>query len=184
MEVISTGIEGLVQIVPKIHNDSRGWFIELFKASSFTKVCGSNTFVQDNLSFSTKNVLRGLHLQIGSSSQAKLVMVLSGKVLDVVVDLRKGSATFGTSYQLMLDSDTRKMLFVPEGFAHGFSALEDSLFLYKCTREYDPANETGIIWNDPDLNIDWKNPNPIVSEKDCKLPTYQELLQKSVISRR
>jgi dTDP-4-dehydrorhamnose 3,5-epimerase len=109
-------------------------------------------------------------------------VVLSGKVLDVVVDLRQGSETFGKSYQVELNSQLKNMLYVPVGFAHGFSALEDSIFMYKCSKEYDPKNETGIIWNDPDLNIDWKNPNPIVSDKDSRLPLFKDLLQKSVIS--
>ena len=182
MEVLQTGIEGLVQVIPKIHQDSRGKFIELYKSSQFQQACGNTQFVQDNLSFSNKNVLRGLHLQLGTSAQAKLVMVLSGQVLDVVVDLRSGSPTFGKYYKLELSAQQMNMLFVPRGFAHGFSALEDSVFLYKCSNEYDPSNETGIIWSDDTLNIDWKNPTPIVSDKDLKLPTFKDLLQKSVIS--
>lgn len=182
MDLLQTGINGLVQIIPKIHHDSRGSFIELFKASQFQAAIGGIPFVQDNLSFSHKNVLRGLHLQLGSAAQAKLVMVLSGKVLDVVVDLRKGSTTFGQCFQLELNSQIQNMLFVPEGFAHGFSAIEDSLFLYKCSSEYDPKNESGIIWNDSTLKIDWKNPNPIVSDKDRQLSSFNDLLQKSVIS--
>jgi len=183
MEIIPTGIDGLIQIVPKIHHDTRGWFMELYKSSNLSKASGNTQFLQDNLSFSKKNILRGLHLQTGKSAQAKLVMVLSGKVLDVVVDLRKGSPTFGQTYQLELSADTKNMLFVPEGFAHGFSAIEDSLFLYKCSQEYDPAHETGIIWNDDSLKIDWKNKAPIISDKDTQLPTFKDLLDKSVISR-
>ena len=182
MEIVQTSIHGLIQIIPKIHQDRRGWFIELHKSSQFQEICGNTQFVQDNLSFSNKNVLRGLHLQLGQSAQAKLVMVLSGNVLDVVVDLRKGSPTFGKHYQLELNSQLMNMLFVPEGFAHGFSAIDDSIFLYKCSTEYDPSNESGILWDDKTLNIDWKNPNPIVSDKDRQLPTFKDLLQKSVIS--
>jgi dTDP-4-dehydrorhamnose 3,5-epimerase len=182
MDIVKTGINGLIEIKPKIYQDQRGWFQELYKDSVFKNICGDTQFVQDNLSFSKKGVLRGLHLQTGLSGQAKLVTVISGKVLDVVVDLRKGSKTFGHSFQLELDGISRNMLYVPEGFAHGFSAIEDSLFLYKCSNEYDPTNETGIIWNDGDLNINWKNDNPVVSEKDIVLPTFKDLLRKSVIS--
>lgn len=182
MDIVKTGIDGLIEIKPKIHQDNRGWFQEVYKHSAFKDHCQGIQFIQDNLSFSKKGVLRGLHLQSGASGQAKLVTVLSGKVLDVVVDLRKASPTFGQSFQLELDSLSRNMLYVPAGFAHGFSALEDSLFMYKCSNEYDPSNETGIVWNDPDLNINWRVDNPTVSEKDKVLPTFQELLRKSVIS--
>lgn len=182
MEVIQTGIEGLVQIKPKIHLDSRGWFIELYKSTEFQDSCGNVQFVQDNFSFSNKHVLRGLHLQVGNSSQAKLVTVVKGRALDVVVDLRSGSPTFGQHYKLELNDTLKNFLFVPYGFAHGFSAIEDTWFLYKCSNEYNPKNETGIIWNDPTLNINWDNPTPIVSDKDTRLPSFQDLLQKSVIS--
>lgn len=183
MEIIETGIEGLVQIIPKIFSDSRGWFYELYKSSKFKAATGGIEFHQDNISFSAKNVLRGLHLQLEPSSQAKLVTVISGQILDVVVDTRTGSPTFGKTYQVELNGTIKNMLFIPEGLAHGFSAMEDSCFLYKCSNEYDQATETGIIWNDPDLNIDWKVQNPILSEKDKQLPTFKALLQKSVISR-
>jgi len=182
MEVLETGIKGLVQIIPNIHIDHRGWFQEIYKASVFHKIGEGTLFIQDNISFSKRGILRGLHLQTSPAGQAKLVTVLSGKVLDVVVDLRRGSETFGKTFQLELDGGSKNMLYVPEGFAHGFSAIEDSIFLYKCSREYNPANETGIIWNDEDLSIDWKNHNPILSDKDGALPTLNDLLRKSVIS--
>lgn len=183
MEIIQTGIEGLIQIIPKVYNDQRGWFFELFKASHLKEITGGHNFRQDNISFSAKNVLRGLHLQLGTAAQAKLVCVIHGRVLDVVVDTRQGSATFGKTFQVELSGNSKNMLFVPEGFAHGFSALEDSTFFYKCSHEYDPAKETGIIWNDPALNIDWKVSKPSLSEKDKQLPAFKELLAKSVISR-
>jgi len=183
MEIIETGIEGLVQIIPKIFNDSRGWFFELYRSSKFKAVTGGLEFHQDNISFSSKNVLRGLHLQLEPYSQAKLVMVISGKILDVVVDTRMGSPTFGKTFQVELNSTIKNLLYIPKGLAHGFSAMEESYFIYKCSNEYNPATETGIIWNDPDLNIDWKVQNPILSEKDKQLPTFKALLQKSVISR-
>lgn len=182
MQILGTGIEGLVQILPKFYKDHRGWFVEAFKQSSFEGADIGSNFCQDNLSYSNKGVLRGLHFQGGVAGQAKFVMVLSGKVLDVVVDLRPGSVTFGKTFQLELDSKLRNCLYIPEGFAHGFSALEDSLFLYKCSREYNPKTETGIIWNDPDLKINWGIDNPIISDKDKELPTFQELLRNSVIS--
>jgi dTDP-4-dehydrorhamnose 3,5-epimerase len=183
MEIQQTGIEGLIHIIPKVYNDSRGWFFELSKSSSLQAITRGIEFKQDNLSFSHKNVLRGLHLQLGSSAQAKLVTIISGRVLDVVVDTRKGSPTFGKTYKVELNSALKNILYVPEGFAHGFAALEDSTFFYKCSREYDPANETGIVWNDPELNIDWPLSNPTLSDKDKQLPTFRDLLLKSVISR-
>ena len=183
MEIIRTGIEGLLQIIPKIYNDHRGWFLELFKSSQWNDISGGVEFMQDNVSYSAKKVLRGLHLQLGKSAQSKLVTVITGKALDVVVDTRKGSSTFGRVFQVELNSDTRNALFVPEGFAHGFLALEDTIFFYKCSKEYDKDNESGIRWDDPDLNINWNFSNPILSEKDKHLPSIQELLVKSVISR-
>ncbi len=183
MEILNTGIEGLVQIIPSIYFDKRGWFHEFFKASNLKPITGGIEFQQDNISFSPKNVLRGLHLQLHPSAQAKLVTVIAGSVIDVVVDMRKGSPTFGRPYQVELNSTIKNILFIPEGFAHGFSALEESLFFYKCSKEYNPAHETGIIWNDPDLKIDWQMTDPILSDKDKLLPTFQELLRKSVISR-
>ena len=181
MEIITTPIEGLLEIKPKVYTDRRGWFLEVFKQPSFQGITQLN-FVQDNLSFSQKGVLRGLHLQLQPFQQAKLVVVLQGEVCDIVVDLRKGSPTFGKSHSCILDSKTHRMLYVPEGFAHGFSALQDSLFLYKCTSVYSPAHETGIRWDDPHLGLDWQITNPILSDKDQELPTFQELLIKSVIS--
>ena len=138
--------------------------------------------VQDNLSFSKKGVIRGLHLQLEPFAQGKIVTVVQGKVLDVVVDLRKNSPTFGKTFSCLLNSETHNMLMIPEGFAHGFAALTDSLFFYKCSSPYHPEFETGIIWNDPQLKIDWKIEHPVLSEKDLQLPTLEELLRKSLIS--
>jgi len=183
MEILQTGIEGLVQIIPPTYSDQRGWFFEYFKSSKLKAITGQQEFHQDNISFSKKNVLRGLHLQLNQSAQAKLVTVISGCVLDVVVDLRPGSTTFGKTFQLELNSSLKNILYVPEGFAHGFSALQESIFFYKCSKEYDPKNETGIVWNDPDLKIDWKVESPIISDKDKQLPSLKALLGKSVISR-
>ena len=183
MEVKTTGIEGLVEIIPTLYKDDRGWFYEFYKEDTFRKHNLHYRFVQENTSFSRQGVIRGLHMQRAPYAQAKLVTVLSGKVLDVVVDLRAGSKTFAQVYYCLLESERRNMLMVPEGFAHGFAALEDSVFFYKCSNLYDKASETGVRWNDPELNIDWRVQNPIISEKDMVLPTMDELLGNSVISR-
>ncbi len=178
---IETGIAGLIQIVPKVFPDDRGLFFESYR-SEWNSYLGSNlSFVQENQSFSRKGVIRGLHFQRPPYAQAKLVRVIAGKVLDVVVDLRKDSVTFGKSYGLILDGEKQNQLFVPEGFAHGLAALEDSIFFYKCSNFYHKESEQGIRWNDPTLNIQWPFENPIVSEKDEVLPTLQELIRNSVI---
>jgi dTDP-4-dehydrorhamnose 3,5-epimerase len=182
MEVIQTGIEGLVEIVPSIFNDDRGWFYEFFNKDTFEKAGITTHFVQENTSFSKKGVIRGLHFQQRPHEQGKLVTVLSGCVMDVVVDMRKGSKTFGKVYYCKLDGTKRNLLMVPEGFAHGFAALEESYFYYKCTNLYHKSSESGIVWNDPALKIEWPFENPIISEKDRQLPTWDELLRNSVIS--
>jgi len=182
MEIKTTNIKGLLEITPKVFPDSRGWFFEFFKDVSFKEVDPDIQFVQENLSFSKKGVIRGLHLQLAPFTQAKLVTVIKGKALDVVVDLRKKSSSFGVPFTCILDSEKHNMLYVPAGFAHGFTALEDSYFFYKSSSIYSPKHESGILWNDPELNIDWQIDNPIISEKDRGLPRLQELLVKSVIS--
>ncbi|MBL7857233.1 MAG: dTDP-4-dehydrorhamnose 3,5-epimerase [Cyclobacteriaceae bacterium] len=183
MEVKQTGIEGLVEIIPDVYPDSRGWFLEFYKESAFHTHGITQRFIQDNQSFTKKGVIRGLHMQLEPYAQAKLVYVISGKVLDVVVDLRRNSKTFGKVFYCELDGEKHNLLFVPEGFAHGFAALEDSIFFYKCSSLYNQQSETGIIWNDKDLKIDWQIENPILSGKDLQLPTFDELLRKSLISR-
>lgn len=182
MQIKTTPISGLFEIIPKQFSDQRGWFLELFKEIPFAELSPNTNYVQDNLSFSRKGVLRGLHLQLPPFQQGKIVTVIHGKVLDVVVDLRKSSSTFGKVYTTVLSSEDHKLLLIPEGFAHGFSALEDSHFFYKCSSVYSPQHETGVRWNDPSLKIDWQLTNPILSEKDKCLPTLDELLIKSVIS--
>jgi dTDP-4-dehydrorhamnose 3,5-epimerase len=183
MEVKQTGIEGLVEIIPAVYQDDRGWFSELYRADQFAKHGLPDNFIQDNQSFSRKGVIRGLHLQLPPHGQAKLVAVLRGKVLDVVVDLRRGSKTFGRVHYSYLDDVRHNMLMVPDGFAHGFAALEDSVFFYKCNNLHHPQSEVGLRWNDPELAIDWQVSEPIVSQKDSNHPTLEELLRKSVISR-
>jgi dTDP-4-dehydrorhamnose 3,5-epimerase len=183
MQIKTTGIDGLVEITPTVFHDDRGWFYEFYKEETFRKNGITTRFVQENQSYSKKGVIRGLHLQLPPYQQAKLVTVISGKVMDVVVDIRKGSKTFGQVYYCLLEAGKHNMLMVPEGFAHGFAALEDSIFFYKCSDFYNRESETGIVWNDPQLKIDWPVANPIISEKDGILPTMDELLRKSVISR-
>lgn len=172
----------MLELTPKVHSDPRGWFLEIFKEPTFKEINSTIKYVQDNLSYSAKGIVRGLHLQLKPFEQAKVVTVIHGKVLDVVVDLRKGSSTFGNVYSCELSSSNRKILFIPEGFAHGFSALEDSYFFYKCSSVYSPQHETGIRWDDPQLKIDWRINEPVLSVKDQGLPTLDELLIKSVIS--
>ncbi len=184
MEIKPTPIDGLIEVIPNTFRDERGWFLEIYKNEAFWKLNSNLTYVQENLSYSKKGVLRGLHLQLPPFQQAKIVMVLQGRVLDVVVDLRKGSGTFGQSFQCMLNATSHNMLIIPEGFAHGFSAMEDSIFFYKCSSVYSPDHETGIRWDDRQLKIDWQVNQPILSEKDQHLPTLEELLIKSVISPR
>ena len=183
MQVKETGIDGLIELIPDIYRDNRGWFYEFYKDSTLKQFGIDQNFPQENMSFSEKNVVRGLHFQRAPFAQAKLATVISGSVLDVVVDLRKDSKTFGKVYECKLDSIRRNMLMVPEGFAHGFAALEDTIFFYKCSNVYDKQSESGIIWNDLKLNIQWPIENPIVSDKDKLLPTFEELLRNSVISR-
>lgn len=178
MEFRQTSIEGLIEVFPRVFNDDRGYFFESYQYEAFKKNGIPEVFVQDNQSFSTKGVLRGLHLQHAPHAQGKLVRVISGTVLDVAVDVRVGSPTFGKHETFLLSSEKQNMVYVPPGFAHGFVTLEDAVFSYKCTNLYDKASEKGIIWNDHELNIDWGIENPNVSEKDEQLPTFQEFVAK------
>lgn len=178
MTVRETGFEGLLEIFPTIFEDARGWFYETYNQNTFKANGIATTFVQENQSFSTKGVVRGLHLQKKPNEQAKLVTVITGKALDVVVDLRIPSKTFKQVYYCELDSIKRNYLLVPEGFAHGFAALEDTIFSYKCSNFYNKESEAGILWNDPQLKIDWQTTDPIVSEKDQQLQTLEQFLNK------
>jgi dTDP-4-dehydrorhamnose 3,5-epimerase len=182
MQVLSTSFEGLKEIYPDVFEDERGWFYEFYKQETFKKHQINYAFLQENQSFSKKGVIRGLHFQRAPYGQAKLVTVLTGRVLDVVVDLRPMSQTFKQVFYCVLESSKRNMLMIPEGFAHGFAALEDSVFFYKCSNVYNKESESGIRWNDPELNIDWKVGEPIVSTKDASLPLMAELLENSVTS--
>ena len=177
MEIIETGIEGLVVIEPKVFGDSRGYFFEVFNEREFTEKVGNVRFVQDNESKSRYGVVRGLHFQKGEFAQAKLVRVVSGAVLDVAVDLRPGSPTYGKYHAEELTGENHRMMFIPRGFAHGFSVLsEEVVFQYKCDNLYCPASEGAIAWNDPTLAIDWRIPKEdvILSEKDKHHPFLYE----------
>lgn len=176
MEFRETKIKGLIEITPRVFHDERGYFFETFSDRLFKSNVANVNFVQDNQSYSTKGVLRGLHLQKPPFSQGKLVRVISGSVIDVAVDIRPGSPTFGQYESFLLTAEKQNMVYVPEGFAHGFATIEDAIFTYKCTNYYDKASESGIIFNDPELNIDWVIQNPVVSERDLELPALKELL--------
>lgn len=172
-DALPAPIEGLVILEPKIFEDERGFFTELFKASDFEALGLPAAFPQDNLSFSRRGVLRGLHFQRPPHAQGKLVTVLAGEALDVAVDLRASSPTFGQWFSVLLNDWNRRLFYVPPGFAHGFAVLSETcLFHYKCTDVYDRETEGGLLWNDPTLNVDWQVDNPLVSEKDRQLPLF------------
>ncbi|NNF35407.1 MAG: dTDP-4-dehydrorhamnose 3,5-epimerase [Saprospiraceae bacterium] len=178
MTIQKTPFEGLFEITPEIFHDNRGYFMESFRSETLSELGINTQFVQDNQSFSKRNVIRGLHLQVTPHEQIKLVRAVSGKVLDVVVDLRKESPTFGEHFKCILDGERGNMLYVPAGFAHGISVLEDAIFAYKCSAYYNKESEEGIIFNDPDLNIDWEVNEPILSKKDMLFITFKEFVKK------
>ena len=174
MNVIKTEIDGVLILEPRVFRDSRGYFFESFNAKDFKDATGLDVnFVQDNESMSSYGVMRGLHFQLPPHPQAKLVRCVRGKVLDVAVDLRKGSPTYGKHVAVELSEDNHRQFFIPRGFAHGFSVLsEKAVFTYKCDNLYHPEADGGILLSDPDLNIDWQVPEEhrILSEKDTKHP--------------
>ena len=179
MNLIKTKLDGLVVLNPSIFKDNRGYFMESYNQKNINKLLGNVNFVQDNESLSSRGVLRGLHFQKPPYAQAKLIRCLQGSVLDVVLDLRKYSKTYGIFETIVLSSENKEQLFVPKGFAHGFIVLSESAILsYKVDNYYKPESESGIIWNDPDLNIDWKvnKKEIIVSEKDKSLPTFNNMI--------
>lgn len=177
MNVVKTAIDGVYIIEPKIFGDERGYFFESYSQREFDEKIRPIKFVQDNESKSRYGVLRGLHFQKGKYSQSKLVRVVHGRVLDVAVDIRKGSPTFGQYVAVELTAENKRQLFIPRGFAHGFSVLSDeAVFQYKCDNAYAPSEEGSIAWNDPTINIDWKIPaaDVILSEKDKHHPMLDE----------
>ena len=177
MEFKKTAIEGVYIIEPRVFNDARGYFFEAWKKEEFEKNIGKIEFVQDNESKSSYGVLRGLHYQKGAASQAKLVRVIKGKVLDVAVDIRKSSPTFGKHVMVELSDENKRQFFIPRGFAHGFLVLSDeAIFTYKVDNAYAPQADAGIRWNDPDINIQWPiDPAQVqTSEKDLKQPFLKD----------
>ncbi|HUH28977.1 dTDP-4-dehydrorhamnose 3,5-epimerase [Gelidibacter sp.] len=181
MRIEETNLKDCYLITPKIFTDERGSFFESFNKQQFLKLTGlSIEFVQDNQSESQKGVLRGLHFQTGDFGQAKLVRVITGSVLDVAVDIRPESKTFGQHFSMVLSAQNNKQLYIPRGFAHGFLVLEDhTIFSYKCDNYYNKASESGIIFNDQTLQINWKfsESELIISEKDKELPTFETLFK-------
>lgn len=178
MNFIKTDIEEVIVIEPKVFGDSRGYFLESFNQNEFEKHIGKVTFVQDNESKSSKGVLRGLHFQRPPFSQSKLVRCVEGSVIDVAVDIRKGSPTYGNHVAVELSGENKKQLFVPKGFAHGFAVLSDSAIIaYKVDNMYAPEYDSGLLWNDPKLNIDWKllESEVKLSEKDRQLNILDNL---------
>lgn len=177
MEVIKTDIDGVVIIEPRIFRDDRGYFFESFSQRDFQEKVCNTVFVQDNESKSSYGVLRGLHFQKTPYAQSKLVRVIKGAVLDVAVDIRKGSPTFGQHVAVELTEDNHRQFFIPRGFAHGFSVLTDEvIFQYKCDNFYAPQSEGALAWDDPDLGIDWRIPTDkvLLSEKDCHLSRLRD----------
>lgn len=176
MQIKKTPIKNLLLLSPKIFKDKRGYFMESFNHKIWFEKLQTN-FVQDNESLSEKDVLRGLHFQKPPFAQAKLVRVISGSVLDVAVDLRKSSATFGQHFKTVLSAENKKQLFIPAGFAHGFLCLENNtIFAYKCSQYYEAASEDLIDWNDADLGIDWGIEKPLVSERDAKAKNFKNFI--------
>lgn len=176
MKIIETHIPGLVEIDPTVFGDERGYFFESYNKKALAEAGITEEFVQDNQSLSAKGVLRGLHFQNPPYAQGKLVRVIKGSVLDVAVDIRKGSPTYGQHHKVLLSEDNKKMFWVPPGFAHGFLTLEDdTIFAYKCTDLYNKESEGSIAWNDPQLGIDWGVDDPNVSAKDREAPGFNEL---------
>lgn len=176
MKIFDTKFDGLHIIEPNVHNDSRGYFFESYKEEVFKNKIGNINFIQENESFSKKGTLRGLHFQCPPFDQSKLVRCISGKVLDVVVDLRKKSKTYGNTKSIVLSGQNKLQFFIPKGFAHAFVVLSDeAIFSYKVDNIYSPGHDSGIIWNDPDLNIDWiiNKKNLIISKKDLSLKSFK-----------
>ncbi len=182
MQIIKTKIPDLLIIKPDVFEDERGYFFESYNREKFVQAGIKYKFVQDNESKSQKGVLRGLHFQNPPHAQGKLVRVMKGAVLDVAVDIRKKSPTYGKWASIELSESNKMMCWIPPGFAHGFVTLEDNtVFFYKCTNVYNKQSEGSIRWNDPDLNIDWKTKNPILSEKDKIVPFFKDFESKFVL---
>lgn len=178
MKIKKTSIKDLLILTPNIFTDKRGYFMESYNHEKWNKILGVD-FVQDNESVSKKGVIRALHFQNPPFAQDKLVRVVKGSVLDIAVDLRKGSPTYGEHYKILLTEENKKQFFIPKGFAHGFAALEEgTVFAYKCSEYYHAKSEESIIWNDTDLNIDWGVKNPIISDRDASAQKFANFVTK------
>jgi dTDP-4-dehydrorhamnose 3,5-epimerase len=179
MEIKETGIEGLLVLCPRVFKDERGYFFEAFNDAVYKNAGLNFDFIQDNISKSKNSTIRGLHYQRGQMAQGKLCQVISGKVLDVAVDIRFNSPTFGKHFSVELSEENHYQIWMSPGFAHGFSVLsEEAIFSYKCTQLYSKEHEGAIRYNDPELSIDWKVAEPVVSEKDLKAPLFREYKEK------
>ncbi len=177
MEIIKTSIPEVIVFVPPVFTDSRGYFLETYQQQKYAAAGIPKPFVQDNQSYSTKNVLRGLHFQL-RHPQGKLVRVIQGSVFDVAIDMRKNSPTFGKWHGEILSAENKRQMYIPENFAHGFCVLSDSAeFVYKCTDFYVPGDEVGLIWNDPQIGVKWPIEQPIMSDKDAVLPSWVDVLE-------
>jgi dTDP-4-dehydrorhamnose 3,5-epimerase len=180
MKITRTNLPDVLAIEPQVFPDGRGFFFETYQRERYSQNGINSEFVQDNLSYSIKNTLRGLHYQY-PHTQAKLVQVLSGEVFDVAVDIRRGSPSFGQWTGVLLSSDNKKQFFIPKGFAHGFCVLSDfALFSYKCDDFYTPICEKGISWSDPDIGIDWPVSPPLLSPKDNNYPCLKDILDEGL----
>lgn len=180
MKVIKGKLDGIILIEPDVYPDKRGFFLESYNKKKYAQFGIDCEFVQDNHSASTKGTLRGMHWQV-NPGQEKLVRVIFGKVLDIVVDIRKKSPTFGEWEGFNLSAENKKQLFVPVGFAHSYFVISDyAEFLYKCNNYYSPKDERGFVWNDPDIGIKWPTDNPILSERDIKQPLFKSLPEKDL----
>lgn len=178
MEFRSTGIPGVILVVPEVHRDTRGFFLETYQAEKFAKGGIRASFVQDNHSRSQRGTLRGLHLQL-ERPQAKLVRVIAGEVFDVAVDIRRGSPSFAKHTTAILSAENFMQLFIPEGFAHGFLVMSETAEIeYKTSDFYHPSSEISIAWNDPDLAIDWPSADPILSDRDAAAPRLRDLVER------
>lgn len=181
MKFIPTDIRDVYILEPRVFGDERGYFLETFRREHFEKQGIDVEFVQDNSSLSQKGTIRGLHYQTGEYAQAKLMMVSRGSILDIAVDLRRDSDTFGQYVAVELSEENHRQLYIPEGFAHGFAVVTgEAVIHYKCSRYYHSGAERGIRWNDPELKVDWNVSDPIVSEKDSNQPFFNELKQEDL----
>jgi dTDP-4-dehydrorhamnose 3,5-epimerase len=182
LKVSETELQGVLLIQPDVFGDERGFFLESFNKERYKQAGIEFNFVQDNLSKSKKGTIRGLHYQVGEMAQGKLCYVINGKVLDVAVDIRFGSPTFGKNITHILNSQNKNQIWIPPGFAHGFSVLsEEAIFAYKCTQVYSKEHERAILYNDPEIGIDWQVKNPIVSEKDLNGKLLKEIEKDFVL---